>query len=137
MRIKVPLLAYAAAALVGAVVFVVLAVVINQERVSPESLIYILPALVIIGAVVAAPAAAPTIIITERRRSGPFWVFLAAGLVAGFAILGVFSYAAGWTAKSLVLIPAPTTAASLTYWLVAWHWLPPKDEIDATLEVFE
>ncbi|MEO0871992.1 MAG: hypothetical protein AAFY19_08560 [Pseudomonadota bacterium] len=137
MRIKVPLLAYAAAALVGALVFVVLAVVINREPISPETLIFAVPVLVIIGAVVATPAAAPTIIITERRRSGPFWVFLAAGLVAGFAILGVITYAAGWTANSLILIPVPTTAAALTYWLVAWHWLPPKDEIEATLEVFE
>ncbi|MEM6857550.1 MAG: hypothetical protein AAF559_06730 [Pseudomonadota bacterium] len=137
MRWLTILAAYAAAALVGALVFVVLAVAINQDPVSAETLIFAIPALVIMGAVVAAPAAAPTIIITERRRSGPFWVFLAAGLVAGFAILGVITYAAGWIGKSLVLIPVPISSASLTYWLVAWHWFAPKDEIDATLEVFE
>ena len=137
MRIKVPLLAYAAAALVGALVFVVLAVAINEDAVSAETLMFALPALFIMGGVVAAPAAAPTIIITERRRSGPFWVFLAAGLVAGFAVLGVITLAAGWIGKGLILIPVPITAGSLTYWLVAWHWFAPRDEIDATLEVFE
>lgn len=137
MRIRIPLLAYAAAALVGALVFVVLAVVINRESLSPETLIFAVPALFVIGAVVAAPAAAPTIIITERRKSGPLWVFLAAGLAAGFAILGVLTYFTGWSSKGLLLVPAPTTAASLTYWLVAWRWFAPKDEIDATLEVFE
>ncbi|MEO0591855.1 MAG: hypothetical protein AAFZ11_15040 [Pseudomonadota bacterium] len=137
MRIKVPLLAYAAAALAGAAVFAGLSTVINQEPVSFDLLIYALPALFIIGAVVAAPVAAPTIIITERRRSGPFWVFLAAGLVAGFAILGVLTYFTGWASKGLILIPAPTTAASLTYWLVAWHWFAPKDTVEAERKVFE
>ena len=131
------MLAYAAAALVGAIVFVVLAVAINEDPVSAETLTLAVPALVIMGGVVAAPAAAPTIIITERRRSGPFWVFLAAGLVAGFAILGVITLAAGWIGKGLILIPDPITAAAVTYWLVAWRWFAPKDEIEATLEVFE
>ena len=131
------MLAYAAAALVGAVVFVVLAVAINEDPVSAETLIIAVPAIVIMGGVVAAPAAAPTIIITERRRSGPFWVFLAAGLVAGSAILGVITLAAGWIGKGLILIPVPITAAAVTYRLVAWHWFAPKDEIEATLEVFE
>ena len=64
-------------------------------------------------------------------------MFLAAGLVAGFAVLGVITLAAGWIGKGLILIPVPITAGSLTYWLVAWHWFAPRDEIDATLEVFE
>lgn len=138
MRIKVPLLAYAAAALAGAAFFISSAVLINEEPFALEDLIYILLTLVIVGGVLAAPVAAPTIIITERRKSGPSWVFLSAGLVAGFAMLGVFVYLSGWPRNSMgFILPATTTAASMTYWLVAWHWLAPKDNIEAELEVFE
>ncbi|MEO1731914.1 MAG: hypothetical protein AAFR64_14420, partial [Pseudomonadota bacterium] len=121
MRVKVPLLAYAAAALAGSAFFISSAILINQEPFSPEDLIYILPTLVIVGGVLAAPVAAPTIIISERRKSGPSWVFLAAGLVAGFAMLGVFVYMSGWPRNSMgFILPATPPANRSSRQRLSW-----------------
>ena len=124
-----------AAALTGAAVFVFFAQMLNPEPIN--TVVYAFFGLSIGGGLIVAPLAAPTIIIAERRRSGPIWVFLAAGLVTGFATLGVLTYFTGWSSKGLLLVPLPTTAASLTYWLVAWHWFAPREDFDQTVEVFE
>jgi len=93
-------------------------------------------ALAIIIALVALPAGLPTIIITERRKSGPWWLFCAAGLAAGLGSIAVAYYYIGFP-KNIALIPITTLSGAMTYWLIAWRIFPPSNNISSTLEVFE
>ena len=137
MRIRIPLLAYVTAATTASACFVMTLQLLDSAAAPPPTgwgVLFV--ALAIIIALAALPAGLPTIIITARRKSGPWWLFFAAGLAAGLGIIAVIFYYTG-SPKNAAIIPITTLSGAMTYWLIAWRIFPPSDNISSTLEVFE
>jgi len=134
VRLGTILFAYTAAALAGMAVLVA-AGWIDLQSLRFDRLGFIAPLFIegaLMGAALSLPIAVPTILYTELRRKSSVWIFATAGLLSALAVILSFSnYSldpALWRPLALldvVRIAAVTLAASLTYWLVAWHLFPP------------
>ena len=80
------------------------------------------------ASVYALPVALPIIGFTEFRKRGDWKVFALGGLGLGVAIAALFTEVPfSWQnfGYSIFILPI-VFACVMTYWAVAWKWLPPK-----------
>ena len=86
-------------------------------------------ALIFLWALLASlPLGLPTMIVIEKKQSGPVWVFLGVALLHGLAIT-LWAYFVhsqiAWELSALFTVPF--LAGWLTYWTIAWRLYPPAE----------
>ncbi|WP_273678543.1 hypothetical protein [Erythrobacter fulvus] len=81
-----------------------------------------------VSAVYALPVALPIIGFTEFRKRGEWKVFALAGLGLGVVMAALFTELPfSWQNLGYSIFFVPIVfACVMTYWAVAWKWLPPK-----------
>ena len=74
------------------------------------------------------PVAGPALLMSEIWSIGSPYFFVAAGLILGllltFALTEVPFRGVNWTVVFSMIVGS--LAGAMTYWLVAWKWLPPR-----------
>ncbi|WP_435418557.1 hypothetical protein WAB17_03005 [Parerythrobacter aurantius] len=130
MRVLTILFAYACAALVAPLlVFAYGAAIDGFSFAITASETLLSTSLLASGAAVyALPIALPVIGFTEFCKRGDWKIFAFAGLGLGVAMAALFTELPfSWQnfGYSIYLLPI-VFACVMTYWAVAWKWLPPK-----------
>jgi len=136
MRLLTILASFAASA-VAAMAVLVLFGWIDSGSLSLDRIGYVAPLFAngaVRGATMALPIAIPTILFTEISRLHSPMVFIIAGIATGVALIafvGAYPIAEivtfpPYVVRDLLVIMAVSITASLTYWLFAWKFFPPK-----------
>lgn len=138
MRALVILFAYVCAAAMAPVLMVAYGAVTEgvQGGWSVSGyLIVVLGFFTMSAAIYAFPVAVPVIALTELRKSGDWKVFALAGIAQGCILTVLFTevpFSASSLADASALLPI-VLACVMTYWLVAWKWLPPRPKTEINL----
>ena len=143
MRVAIPFTGYAIAALTGTAVLIVSNLVLSDANNAGLLLaLFLLIFGTAIGSIVVLPVALPVIMCTEWTTKGPWWLFLAAGCLAGmllFALLGSpTSFAAQDehnTFRDVAVMLLITISASMSYWNYVWRINPPETNFRPDFEV--
>lgn len=137
MRIRIPLLGYAAACITGPLVFS-LFIIGNDPYGGLELAFGIGFVGMLVGSIIALPVALPLILFTEKWGKGPCWVFAGGGFFAGAApLLLLAGEANNPDILFLSMLVFSTTLSGIVYWLVAWQIYPLHPEIEEEVEVFQ
>ena len=130
MRVLTILFAYACAALVAPLLMFAYGAAIEgfSSAVTVSETLLFTSLFASVAAVYALPVALPIIGFTEFRKRGDWKVFALAGLGLGVVMAALFTELPfSWQkfGYSIFLLPI-VFACVMTYWAVAWKWLPPK-----------